>query len=198
MDLSSKNAKWAIVFIILGAIALLNNFRVFDIWGSIWRLWPLLLVLLGIHMLRKRATCAAGGMRVFGDTVETTDSPYIKQSSAFGDINFKVASREFAGGSASTVFGTISLDLADIRQLSGYGQLDIHTVFGDITIKLPREIPVEVFSNNIFGSLKGPGGDKISDKCYRSSGGEGGKVLAIHCSQVFGDINLIRAETVSE
>ena len=131
---------------------------------------------------------------MFGDTVETSDSPYVKHSSAFGDISIKVRTENFSGGSASTVFGTISIDLSEVRKIIGYGQLDLHTVFGDITVRVPAGMPVEVRSSGVFGELKAPEGGSFEGKCYRSPGEEsdGGK-LVIDCSQVFGDVEIITA-----
>lgn len=187
----SKHVKWAIALIVIGFLALLNNIGFVSVWSFIWRLWPILLILWGIHLLRKRGTAAEkGGMKVFGDTVETTDSPYIRRSSAFGDISVRVEGAEFAGGSASTVFGTVSIDLSAVRQVTGYGQLDVHTVFGDVTVRVPADMPLEISSNSVFGELRTEGG-KVDGKTWRSPGA-GERRLAIRCSQVFGDVTIVR------
>lgn len=190
--MGSTHVKWAIVLIVIGFLALLNNIGFVSVWSFIWRLWPILLILWGIHLLRKRGTAAErGGMKVFGDTVETTDSPYIRRSSAFGDISVRVEGSEFAGGSASTVFGTVSIDLSAVRRVVGYGQLDVHTVFGDVTIKASADLPLEISSSSVFGELKTEN-EKVDGKTW-SSPGAGERRLAIRCSQVFGDVTVIRA-----
>ena len=193
MDLRSKEARWAIALIAIGILALLDGLDVINLWGSFWRLWPLLLIVWGISLLRKRGKCSQhGGRRMFGDTVDISDSPYVKHSSAFGDISIKIRTEDFSGGSASTVFGTISIDLSEVRRIVGYGQLDLHTVFGDITVRVPAGMPVEVRSSGVFGELKAPEGSSFEGKCYRSPGdaGDGGR-LVIACSQVFGDVEVI-------
>lgn len=190
--MSSSHVKWAIALIVIGILALLNNLGFVAVWSFIWRLWPALLILWGIHLLRRRGTAAdRGGMKVFGDTVEATDSPYIRRSSAFGDISVRVEGAEFAGGSASTVFGTVSIDLSAVRRVSGYGQLDVHTVFGDVTVRTAADLPLEISSNSIFGELRTEGG-KIGGKSWRSPE-SGERRLAIRCSQVFGDVTIVRA-----
>jgi predicted membrane protein len=130
---------------------------------------------------------------MFGDTVDTSDSPYVKHSSAFGDISVKVRTTDFSGGSASTVFGTISIDLSDVHRIVGYGQLDLHTVFGDITLRIPSGIPVEVRSSCVFGELKVPGEGSVDGNCYRSPGDGAEGRLVIACSQVFGDVEVLGA-----
>ena len=195
MNWQSRELKWAAVLIVVGLLALLNNFGVWHVWSDLWRLWPILLILWGVHLLRKRGRGGkSGDMRVFGDTAETTDSPYLKRSSAFGDITIRSISGEIAGGSVSTVFGDISIDLTGARSVTGYGQLDLHTVFGDITVVVPGSLPVVVSSSSVFGEFRMP--DGISDgKVFRSaSATEGAERLRIHCSQVFGDVKI---ETVT-
>jgi len=193
MNLRSKDTRWAVALIIIGVLALLDGFDIIDLWGGFWRLWPVILIVWGFSLLRNRGKCSPhGGRRMFGNTVEITDSPYLKHSSAFGDISIKIRTEDFSGGSASTVFGTISIDLSEVRRIVGYGQLDLHTVFGDISLRIPAGMPVEVKSNGVFGELKVPDGSNTEGKCYRSSGGEGDESrLVIVCSQVFGDVEIL-------
>ncbi|MDD3643727.1 MAG: LiaF-related protein [Candidatus Krumholzibacteria bacterium] len=190
--MSSSHVKWAIALIVIGFLALLNNLGVVSVWSFIWRLWPILLIIWGIRQLRRRGTASGkGGMKVFSDTVETTDSPYIRRSSAFGDISVRVEGAEFAGGSASTVFGTVAIDISAVRRVTGYGQLDVHTVFGDVTINAPADLPLEISSSSVFGEVR-TGGEKAGGKTWRSPGAAERR-LVIRCSQVFGDVTIIRA-----
>jgi predicted membrane protein len=193
MNLRTNEARWAIALILIGVLALLHSLDIVDVWGGLWRLWPVLLIVWGISLLRKRGRCVPhhGGRRMFGDTVETSDSPYVRHSSAFGDISVKVRTGEFSGGSASTVFGTISIDLSEVSRIVGYGQLDLHTVFGDITLRIPGGMPVEIRSSGVFGELKAPGGGTVDGNCYRTPGGDEEGRLVIACSQVFGDVEVL-------
>ncbi len=195
MDLRSKETKWAGALILIGILAVLDGIGVINLWGNLWKLWPIFLIVLGFNMLRKRGRHSSHGeRRMFGDTVETTDSPYVKHSSAFGDISIRIRTEDFSGGSASTVFGSISIDLSEVRRIVGYGQLDLHTVFGDISVRVPANIPVEVRSSGVFGEIKAPEGGSMDGKCYRSPGaGSGEGTLVIDCSQVFGDVEVIPA-----
>lgn len=195
MDLRSKETKWAGALILIGILAVLDGIGVINLWGNLWKLWPIFLIVLGFNMLRKRGRHSSHGeRRMFGDTVETTDSPYVKHSSAFGDISIRIRTDDFSGGSASTVFGSISIDLSEVRRIVGYGQLDLHTVFGDISVRVPANIPVEVRSSGVFGEIKAPEGGSMDGKCYRSPGaGSGEGTLVIDCSQVFGDVEVIPA-----
>lgn len=194
MDLGRKEAKIGIILIVIGIIFILNNFDVFDFTETLLKLSPILLVWWGLHLLRKRGrvTHKEGDFQVFGDTVTTTSSPFVKNSSAFGDISIKITSEEFSGGSVSSIFGKVSIDLEEVERIGSYGQLDLHTVFGDITLRVPDGIAVEVSGTTLFGSIIAPNGEKAGGNSYRSPGFEtSDNRLFIRTSLVFGDIELI-------
>ena len=194
MEISSKQSKTGIILIIIGILFLLDNFGITSIGENIWNLWPLLLIWWGFTKLRRRGkrTEEDTNFQLFSNTVLSSSSPYIRQSSAFGDIRIKVENTDFAGGNTSSLFGKISIDLRDISEITGYGQLDIHSVFGDIVIRLPEDLQYQLKGNTIFGSLYIPGGEKLKKVEYQSPNSEKiGKKLVIKISQVFGDIELI-------
>lgn len=194
MDLSSRETKIGIIIIVVGILFLINNFGVINIGGFIWKLWPLILIWWGLSKLRSRGrrTEEDTNFQFFGDAVISSDSPYIRHSSAFGDIRIKVERNEFAGGNTSSVFGKISIDLTGIGRITGYGQLDIHSVFGDVILRLPENIPYRLEGSSVFGSVYLPGGRKIDNVDYRSPLAEGDeKALVINLSQVFGDMEVL-------
>jgi uncharacterized membrane protein len=46
---------WGLLFVLIGALALLANFNVVDIYlGNLWYLWPLAVIALGVSLLRFR------------------------------------------------------------------------------------------------------------------------------------------------
>ncbi|MCK4537897.1 MAG: hypothetical protein KAV42_03760 [Candidatus Krumholzibacteria bacterium] len=194
MKKGMSNKRTGIILIIIGFLFIINNFRIFDLGGSLWKLSPLLLVWWGFHLLRKRGkhTRAEGDFQVFGDTSTTTSSPFIKHSSAFGDISVKIENEEFSGGNISSVFGKISLDLQDIGRIGSYGQLDLHSVFGDISIRLPAHLAFEIDGSTLFGSITTPNGSKVGGS-YRSPECDGSdRILRLKPSLVFGDMEIVR------
>ena len=190
-----KDNKFAIVLIVAGFLFLAHNFLYFSIWETILKLTPLLLVWWGFHLLRRsgRHSEKDSDFQVFNDTVMTTSSPFLRHSSAFGDIRIKVDSEEFSGGSVSSVFGRISIDLRDVKRIGSYGQLDIHSVFGDTTIYLPECLSYDVSGSNLFGTIVNHEGGKIEGCNYCEPGSEGsGMKLVIRPSLVFGDMAIKR------
>jgi len=52
--MKTSHLFWGTLFIVLGLLVLINNFTtIFMDWGTIWKLWPAAIILLGISMLIK-------------------------------------------------------------------------------------------------------------------------------------------------
>ena len=52
--MKTSHIFWGLLFIVLGALVLINNFTtIFMDWATIWKLWPLVVVLLGLSILIK-------------------------------------------------------------------------------------------------------------------------------------------------
>jgi len=51
-----KDFTGALILIVLGTVFLLNNFGLlpWSIWGMVWRLWPLFLIIPGILILVRK------------------------------------------------------------------------------------------------------------------------------------------------
>lgn len=51
------SAFWfAVAFIIIGALMLLNNFGIIEygVWETLWKFWPIIFVIFGVTLLKKR------------------------------------------------------------------------------------------------------------------------------------------------
>jgi hypothetical protein len=52
--MKTSHIFWGLLFIVLGLLVLINNFtNIFMDWGTIWKLWPLTVILLGLSILIK-------------------------------------------------------------------------------------------------------------------------------------------------
>jgi len=116
-----------------------------------FNLWPLLIILGGLHILWKglgRSNVPNRGRAMSsGDTV--------KDFVIFGSSERIVDSREFQGGDITAVFGGVELDLrrADIPPGSE-AVLDIFTMFGGIEITIPETWEVSQEASAIFGGVE--------------------------------------------
>ena len=52
--MKTSHIFWGLLFVVFGLLVLINNFtNIFMDWGSIWKLWPLVIVLLGLSIIVK-------------------------------------------------------------------------------------------------------------------------------------------------
>jgi len=53
---------WGIVLLFIGSVLLLENFNVIEFyWGSVWRFWPIFLIIAGVNILFSRSKSQVGG-----------------------------------------------------------------------------------------------------------------------------------------
>jgi len=59
--MKTEKVIWGLILIFIGAVFLLNNFGVIDFyWGSVWRFWPIIFILIGANMLFSRMANSTG------------------------------------------------------------------------------------------------------------------------------------------
>jgi len=189
------NLKWGIILIIVGLVFLLHNYGFMDFWRLVGILWPLLLIWWGYTMIR-RSRAGSGEQRaakVFGDQSLTIDTDEIRQSTVFGDIRLTVSSGDFKGGSASVVFGDLFIDLGSVEGLRSPARLRLETVFGDIVVRLPSHVAVELHTSRVFGTMTTPNGTHFHGNLYRSHDYDtAAERIEIDISQVFGDLEIMK------
>lgn len=55
--MKSRDIFWGIFFILLGTLLILEKYHFIEIWWNmhdIWRLWPLILVVIGMNLISRR------------------------------------------------------------------------------------------------------------------------------------------------
>ncbi len=188
--------KWGIILIVVGLVFLLHNYGVVDFWRLVGILWPLLLIWWGYVMIR-RSRSGGGEKRaakVFGDQSLTIDADEIGQSTVFGDIRLTVSSGDFRGGTASAVFGDLYIDLGSVVHFGDASRLKLETVFGDICVRLPAHVAVELHTSRVFGTMTTPGGTHFHGNRYRSPDYDtAAEHVELDISQVFGDLEIMKS-----
>jgi hypothetical protein len=96
----------------------------------------------------------------------------IHGASIFGGITRKISSKAFKGGSIYTVFGGAFINLRPAQLFEEGGVLDLYATFGGITIRLPKEWPIEIRPTAVLGGVTS-----------RNSNNEKTKGLIYLCSQ---------------
>jgi predicted membrane protein len=191
---------WGAVLILFGVLFLLDNFYILDFSELIHDFWPLILVAIGIKILYDRSRQPADD-----DVVQWSDQPpamdgdrsssdSLSESNVFGDIDLRITSDKFRGGSVNNVFGDIRLDISQVQLAAGTTKVFISGIFGDITIVTPKDIPVQARTNSIAGdiSIRGKKKEGLFPNLEHSEGNfeKSDKRLSIQCSIVFGSINI--------
>jgi hypothetical protein len=61
--MKTEKVIWGLILIFIGAVFLLNNFGVIDFyWGSVWRFWPIIFILIGANMIFSRLSNSTGAI----------------------------------------------------------------------------------------------------------------------------------------
>ncbi|MBN2828804.1 MAG: hypothetical protein JXR56_00625 [Candidatus Cloacimonetes bacterium] len=74
-------------------------------------------------------------------------------------------------GDYSVVFGSTTVDLTDIDLTQGDVRKSVEVVFGGAEIYIPRDVPVEIKSETVFGSTETPFGNSqgFGDRSFTKS-----------------------------
>ena len=184
---------WAIIIILFGALLLLNNLNYIDLKDFFRDYWPVLIILLGLHLILKRDRFHFDD-GIAGDKDFICETEKALYSNVFGDLRVQIHSLNFEEGKINNTFGDIKLDLSKLNITSGEKILDVHGVFGDIKISVPKNIEYAVYASITAGDIKimEQKVDGFSKEMrYKSENYDAADPkLTIHISHVFGDIKV--------
>ena len=163
--------------ILLGVIFLLANLNVIC-WSSVWRFWPVVLILLGISIISRRHPVALplAGRGAAGSAEDTVQVTNILSGS-----DRHVTSREFKGGDVQNILGGTKIDLLDAKLAAGDWLLTVSTILGGVEIYVPRDWRIDVQPTNMLGGV---------DDRTRQAPAEGGGRLVIKASALLGGIDI--------
>jgi hypothetical protein len=172
-----RNPVGGALSLLVGTALLAFTLGVVD---SLALLGPLLLVGLGVWLLlaRPRISTPPG--------LDPTDLV-----AAFDDRDVRMPAGPFTGGTATTIFGDLDLDLRATTLPEGEAVLQVTTIFGDVDITVPPQWEVRVNGPEIFGSVRTPLSPTLgADPETRPP------TLHLRCVTVFGDLDVRAASDV--
>lgn len=203
MSRTDRSIWPGLILLILGVLFLVNNLEVASFGHVVRTYWPLILILIGIGILFRgqRHSVYTGGSEsgqtfssAASGTGAETSADTISETSVFGNISLKPVSKNFRGGTLSTVFGSIDLNLTSAELAGGEQHLGANSVFGSVHITLPKDIGLYVRSSCLFGDMtimNQKRGGIASELVFKSDNYDTAtKKLNISASQVFGDIKI--------
>lgn len=188
---------WGLILILIGTLFFFENIGFIDFENFISLFWPVILIAVGVWILftsEKERESNSKRPHHFhtGDREVKSDSERVAVSNIFGGVNTTIHSKLFQGGTISTIFGDIVVDLSEIDVPSGSWDLTLHNVFGDIKVHPPKNIAFSIQGNCVAGDIafsENKQGGLFSKLDYKSEGfDQAPKRLRIYASHVFGDI----------
>jgi predicted membrane protein len=130
------------LWILVGALLILSNL---DIIKFTWKqIWPLLLIIAGIGMLKH----AFFGIRKAGEDVDTLNLTML-----MGGGEYKYTSKKMRGGNITAVMGGGELDFRDADIDGDTMVLNIFALMGGVDIKVPEDWDVIIDGAPILGGL---------------------------------------------
>lgn len=183
-----------LILIVLGVLLLLDKLGIAEFGDIISTYWPVILILIGVRMFFRYGWQESSDAAVFTGSTSEMSSPVISSSGVFGDLEMKVTSKDFRGGTISNTFGDMNIDLAEIELADGEQVLKLDGVFGDLHVLVPKNIELSVRTHSVFGDVRVLGnvktgfGQQISYTSQNYAGAA--KKLLIVSHQVFGDVKV--------
>ncbi len=157
---------WPTIFAIIGVKGLIDNpgrntifksglvlvsglliLRTLEIISFGWEIvFPFILIGLGLSFLIDNSFFNR-------DKTITEHSSQLDEFTMFGGGDRRVSSSDFRGGTITTVFGGIELDLTS-SQLQEDALIDVSVVFGGVSLIIPAEWPVDIKVLPVFGGTE--------------------------------------------
>lgn len=179
---------WGAILITLGILILFDNLRILEFWDSLGKLWPIILILVGIWIIYQRSE---------GTTTKDGIIPKQKNlSQGFGDLIIDAKDMDPDGLNLSSGFGDVEVNLTKARFEEKEHNVNISSGFGDVRVMLPQDVPVSATGKSLAGKIDILGrtadglGNNLShkDENYDSST----KKVKIFAKLGFGDIKVFR------
>ena len=146
MRKSFSKIFFGVILVLIGLLILLDNLGTLEFWPALGKLWPLILILVGIWLLWKKPS-------PFSVEVSSTTGTK-KYNQAFGD--FKIAPNEITkeGVEISLGFGNAEVNFSQTQLPDGENKAYINVGFGEIKVLVPQGIPVSAKGNSFLGKVE--------------------------------------------
>ncbi|MEX1138182.1 MAG: DUF5668 domain-containing protein [Bacteroidota bacterium] len=131
-----------------GGLMLLDRFDLIDF--SIWDLWPIFIIILGISLLRG----ARGRAMSWGSQAEADSDAIVRGMAILGGFSRKNSSKEFLGGELTAIMGGCELDLRNASIKAGEATIEIFAFWGGVVIRIPEDWTVVVKVVPVMGGVE--------------------------------------------
>ncbi len=175
-DFSRK--MWGAFWALIGTLLVLDNIELISF--SIWDLWPLILVVVGLSMIwgKSRHHRVIDG----GATMGAADpSSTLNGLALLGGFKHANSSQDFRGGEATAIMGGCEIDLRKASITEGEATLHLVAVMGGIEIWVPEDWKVILRGVPLLGGFE--------DKTH-SAASESNKHLVVTGYAIMGSVEI--------
>ena len=134
------------IWILVGSAMLGNRLGFLDV--NIWKLWPLILVLVGGRIVWQTLSVDAPGVR----GVDT--SSRVSAVAVMAGFDRKITSKEFQNGEITAFMGGGKLDLREAAPAGGQAVLNVFALMGGFEIIVPETWTVIVEVTPFMGGIE--------------------------------------------
>jgi len=175
--IKSRDIFPGIILIIIGLFFLLP--QMFEIPIQIRHLsLPVILIILGLLMIVKHKNITIHKFHHFD--IESSNDAIFQEFAFFGGGKKIITSKNLEGGSISTIFGGLEIDMTEADFKNDTATINISCIFGGVTLIVKPEWDVQVQVASILGGFN----DKR--KIFKSNSSTPTKRLIIKGSVIFG------------
>lgn len=161
-----------LIITLIGIFSLIDT--TVDLPISIWDLWPLVFIAIGINVLLN------GRLDFTSKNESKTD--FLESTAVFWGDSKKVNSKSFKGGNINAIFGGCEIDLTNTVFENKEARISILCLFGGIDLKLPNNCIVVNNGVGIFGGFE--------EKLSSIKDDESTQKLIIEGSAIFGGVSI--------
>ena len=191
-----RQLYWGLVITAIGTLFLLNNLGYIRFWFK--DLWPILIILLGIEILRCgvfkhkiNLTCCFHdkgkhhfkswqGISNANNVDVDVDNDYADISVTLGGGEYQFTNKQLKGGSVSATMGECELDFRHADMEKEEMVLDVSAIMGEVEIRVPSHWEVVMKGTPVLGS--------VEDKTAKP--GNASKKLIIKGSAIMGSVKV--------
>lgn len=165
-----------LIGLIIGACLLLGCLDVVE-FEIIWKLMvPFILVMIGLSFIFKDML----NSKIKKDIKKLNKNDLKECCACFSSQDLDFSNEEYKGSSLTAVFGGIKCNLKD-AVIKEDVVINTTSIFGGITIYVPKDVNVKVSSTSIFGGVSDERKDKIKDSKY---------TIYVNATTMFGGVEI--------